>query len=61
MKKFRKKFPAQPTSKFKSKLEEDFNDFLIQKKLSLGMKIIKYLTSSQRKRLSIRQILIVQQ
>ena len=25
--KFKRKFPKQPTSKFKSKLEEDFNDF----------------------------------
>ena len=39
MKKFRKKFPKQPTSKFKSKLEEDFNNFLIKKNDANGKKI----------------------
>ena len=32
--KFKRKFPKQPTSKFKSKLEEDFNNFLIKYKVS---------------------------
>ena len=36
MKRFRKKFPKQPTSKFKSKLEEDFNNFLIKQKIKFG-------------------------
>ena len=33
---FRKKFPKKPTSKFKSKLEEDFNNFLIKQKIQFG-------------------------
>jgi hypothetical protein len=36
MRKPKKKFSKQPTSKFKSKLEEDFNDFLIQNKIKFG-------------------------
>ena len=34
--KYKKKFPAQPTSKFKSKLEEDFNNFLEQNHIKFG-------------------------
>ena len=36
MRKFKRKFPKQPPSKFKSKLEEDFNDFLIKQKIKFG-------------------------
>ena len=36
LKKYKKKFPKQPTSKFKSKLEEDFNNFLIKNKIRFG-------------------------
>jgi len=51
MKKFRKKFPKQPTSKFKSKLEEDFNNFLI--KLIFETKG-QFLTSDRKKHLLIK-------
>ena len=56
----RKKFPKQPTSKFKSKLEEDFNDFLIKQKIKFGYEDYKVSYLKPEKYLNIRQTLIVQ-
>ena len=36
MRKFKQKFPTQPTSKFKSKLEEDFNNYLVKHNIKFG-------------------------
>ena len=36
MRKFKQKFPTQPTSKFKSKLEEDFNNYLVKQNIKFG-------------------------
>ncbi len=48
-KKYRKKVTLQPTSKFKSKLEEEFSNFLFSKKINFGYETftISYLKPSK--------------
>ena len=51
-KKYRKKVTLQPTSKFKSKLEEEFSNFLFSKKINFGYETftISYLKPSKASR-----------